>query len=60
MFERVEGSVTFVDTTGHQRRGTVFLRPVTAIKAGGPFTLPFPQARALPAALQLPGADVRR
>jgi len=41
VFERVEGSVTFVDTTGHKRRGTVSLRLITAIKAGGPFTLPF-------------------
>ena len=32
---RVEGSVTFIDTAKHQRRGTVFLRPITAIKAGG-------------------------
>jgi len=35
--------VTFVDTTGHTRRGTVFLRPITAIKAGRPLTLPFPR-----------------
>jgi len=43
VFERVEGSVTFVDTTGHKRRGTVFLRLITAVKAGRPFTLPFPR-----------------
>jgi len=43
VFERVEGSVTFVDTTGHTRRGTVFLRLITAIKAGRPLTLPFPR-----------------
>jgi len=43
VFARVEGSVTFVDTTGHTRRGTVFLRLITAIKAGRPFTLPFPR-----------------
>jgi len=54
VFERVEGSVTFIDTTGHERRGTVPLRPITAIKAARPFTLHFPQARALPAAFQLP------
>jgi len=42
VFERVEGPVTFVDTAKHQRRGTVFLRPITAVKAGRPFTLPFP------------------
>ena len=35
--------MTFVDTTGHTRRGTVFLRPITAIKAGRPLTLPFPR-----------------
>jgi len=29
--------------TGHTRRGTVSLRPITAIKAGVPFTLPFPR-----------------
>ena len=43
VFERVEGTVTFIDTTGHTRRGTVPLRPITAIKAGRPLTLPFPR-----------------
>ena len=43
VFERVEGSVTFIDTTGHKRRGTVSLRLITAVKAGRPFTLPFPR-----------------
>jgi len=54
VFERVEGPVTFVDTARRTRRGTVFLRPITAIKAGVPFTLPFPRPVPYPQPFSFP------
>jgi len=42
------------NTTGHKRRGTVFLRPITAIKAGRPFTLPFPRPVPYPQSFSSP------
>ena len=43
VFERVEGSVTFVDTTGHQRRGTVSPGPSPPSRQHGPALFPSPR-----------------
>jgi len=45
----VEGPVTFVDTLNVERKGNRFLRPVDTVRAGRPFSRPYPQPFSYPA-----------
>jgi dihydroorotase len=48
ILELVEAPVSFVDTRGHTRDGTRWLRPVQAVRAGRPFGPPYPVPFAYP------------
>jgi dihydroorotase len=48
ILDLVEGPVTFVDTKGHERRGTRHLRPVQTVRAGRPFGRPYPTPFSFP------------
>jgi dihydroorotase len=39
----VDGPVTFVDTLNQQRTGKRFIRPFDTVRAGRPFSRPYPQ-----------------
>lgn len=43
ILDLVEGPVTFVDTLNNERTGNRFLRPVDTVRAGRPFSRPYPQ-----------------
>lgn len=45
----VDGPVTFVDTLNQQRSGTHFIRPFDTVRAGRPFSRPYPQPFTYPA-----------
>jgi dihydroorotase len=49
ILDLVESSVTFVDTLNNQRSGRRFLRPVDTVRAGRPFSRPYPQPFTFPA-----------
>lgn len=43
ILDLVEGPVTFVDTLNDKRTGNRFLRPVDTVRAGRPYSRPYPQ-----------------
>jgi dihydroorotase len=48
ILELIEAPVSFVDTRGHTRNGTRWLRPVQAVRAGRPYGPPYPVPFAYP------------
>lgn len=48
ILDLVDAPVTFVDTKGHERRGTRSLRPVQTVRAGRPFGRPYPTPFSFP------------
>jgi dihydroorotase len=48
ILELIEAPVSFVDTRGHARSGSRWLRPVQTVRAGRPFGPPYPVPFAYP------------